>query len=1276
MPDETPPALTGQSQAIHVDDNHTVVDPVGPPSDVAVMVARSFPITTHADSPSQWFDETIHGPYETVPVYWGRSQAIHVYGEAAVAPTQPTPIPSCRCCAQCSPTVYHILDTYNRTHSPGGWGNTESPVVPYTDSGAYAGLEVEPQFGTIHFTSAFDVVIEQELIFPASPAHNLNGHWIFDAGAFDSARHTVIQFICGVSLFFGRNATGSSHANDIWTFASTSDVLEGTQSVTSNFGGGIFGGPFHVRIVCAGPGSDASFFFWKDSDPEPTTPMGTVHTPADAPFDRWKVIISRASSTQDWDLYMEGLLEIGFEIPCTDLIASGGGGTPGRAPASLPPGGAVVTSFTSFSQSDFEALVAAMTCDVIELAAGTYHNWHLRHGLDVDRSSRPLWVRPAPGAAVVWDNAGEGGDATGLAYFGFDHYTSDITFYAAGTGGSFTIQNYDIGDTGIVATAYANNIVFNDVTVRNCNGRITTSSHCVYVSTDHVHRGSNLYFDNWDVDVTNHVINAMQTFGSPNADGIHFRNWAVRGTNRVAYYWGDGTGLDVAGITVENVNIVFDVQQTVTGHIENYKVISSLGGPVGAGLGQWGNTGVTDGGPGSGAGSASAGLGSASPGSGSSGGSGGQICAFNLLTEAGVGGPWQVLVDEGTWSVSGHRLSATRLTAGPDVQAHLVGFFDVPRAVVEAGVVLEVKFGYSGGPDINPSIEAFFKVQGANSTRANGRVTGGDSPPNSWSWEANPSITGDSGVLQIGSLTEGVAYTHRLKISPGGGSVELPEKGKLQSLAPPTLPGGDVLTLQIDLNLVVAPAGIGPYPDITIWLDQPALLDLAGNGIGLPGLQECGTVSGDCGSSGTLPVFDDFQNRTTSPNSWGSASSGPAYTSSGTGIHYVNGAGVLQNHSTGISFGEEIELFDAGLPPGGDFAATFWLAASSDREVIAIFFILDNHSFLFGYEHDTYGGSAQLFVTAAYALGGDFGRVTVPFDDTFWASVENYAIFKAERVGAVARIKLWNSDLPEPDWQLTGTSAYSPTPEQDSIHVEMPEADVVTPGPGVVGGQQVAFVHIDFNSFDGGGPCADCQDPNNPGAPLPPFTPGFMPHFRRQIGDPTTTLDSFICTLESGAMVLDWQTRGAVSVWGGELIPWCGKSEADIRGASGSAGTSLGNVRQAWLHYGQNLLIHSGGTFASMMQALAEGRAVILQGDYGVLNLAERCQDNFEGNHAMSVYPYQVGDRLLRGDPLCSGFNEIRISTLQAYAEAFGRAVFGVSSPQKILFAVSRPWTP
>lgn len=202
--------------------------------------------------------------------------------------------------------------------------------------------------------------------------------------------------------------------------------------------------------------------------------------------------------------------------------------------------------------------------------------------------------------------------------------------------------------------------------------------------------------------------------------------------------------------------------------------------------------------------------------------------------------------------------------------------------------------------------------------------------------------------------------------------------------------------------------------------------------------------------------------------------------------------------------------------------------------------------------------------------------------------------------------------------------------------------------------------------------CAECEDPNNPGFPIPDFTPGYMPIFRKQIGDPTTNLDSFICTLESAAMVLDWHTRGAVQVWGGELIPWVPGGEGGIYGS----GASLSDARAAWAHYGQTLSVRSGQTWNDLLQCLSDGRAVILQGDYEEFNLAERCQDSFLGDHAIAVFPYSSGTKILCGDPLCNGYRGIEASTLKDYAENFGRAVFGTSSPQPILFAVSRPWTP
>lgn len=205
----------------------------------------------------------------------------------------------------------------------------------------------------------------------------------------------------------------------------------------------------------------------------------------------------------------------------------------------------------------------------------------------------------------------------------------------------------------------------------------------------------------------------------------------------------------------------------------------------------------------------------------------------------------------------------------------------------------------------------------------------------------------------------------------------------------------------------------------------------------------------------------------------------------------------------------------------------------------------------------------------------------------------------------------------------------------------------------------------------GSGDCAACEDPGT-GQTVLPFSPNYLPIFRRQIGDPTTNLDSYICTLESGAMALDWETRGAVQVWGGELIPWTGRTEASIA----ASGTNLGNVRQAWLHWGKSLSVRSGQSWTQLMQCLAQGRGVILQGDYDQFSRAEKCQVGFERDHAIFLLPFMVGSKILTGDPLCSTYHGREESSLRAYAEKLGRKVYGTTAPQKILFAVTSPWIP
>lgn len=176
-----------------------------------------------------------------------------------------------------------------------------------------------------------------------------------------------------------------------------------------------------------------------------------------------------------------------------------------------------------------------------------------------------------------------------------------------------------------------------------------------------------------------------------------------------------------------------------------------------------------------------------------------------------------------------------------------------------------------------------------------------------------------------------------------------------------------------------------------------------------------------------------------------------------------------------------------------------------------------------------------------------------------------------------------------------------------------------------------------------------------------------IPTFRRQIGDPTTWLDASICTLESGAMGLDFQTGGTISLWGGQLIPYCGRSPAEIA----AKGTNLTNVGLAWGHWGESLDIRDG-PWAELTTELTAGNAVILQGDYDQFPFSTRCQVNFEAGHAVIVLPIKSpdGKSWLTGDPLCSGYKYVKALELRAYAEKLADTVRGDRS--RLFFAVAK----
>ena len=240
-------------------------------------------------------------------------------------------------------------------------------------------------------------------------------------------------------------------------------------------------------------------------------------------------------------------------------------------PPVVPPPGQKIVPFSG-TAAQLVALMADMTVDVIEIAAGTYPKWSVI--INVARpTSRPLLVRPAAGGAVIFDGTGMGG--TPPFYVGWNSLASYITVDAAGTGGSFTIANYSIAAIGLVDAKYTDHVTFNGLIVRNCSGAPRTS-HCLYVESDGTHRSKSFTANGWDVvGPSNRYLNGVQTFHSPSVDGLTLHGWTVSNLHRAGYIDADATGIDIDGWTIANCDATFDAAETAAGVIKNCHATNS-----------------------------------------------------------------------------------------------------------------------------------------------------------------------------------------------------------------------------------------------------------------------------------------------------------------------------------------------------------------------------------------------------------------------------------------------------------------------------------------------------------------------------------------------------------------------------------------------------------------------------------------------------------------------------------------------------------------------------
>lgn len=225
-------------------------------------------------------------------------------------------------------------------------------------------------------------------------------------------------------------------------------------------------------------------------------------------------------------------------------------------PVNPPPAGVTTHLTNANTAADFVAAVNDMTIDVIELAAGTYAWKGIR--LDKDRTARPLTVKPAAGATVIFDGTGLGTNINEIFLIGFVSTCRYINF--DGSAGRFKFQNWSISQTGLVHPYEAHHFGFSHVDVRSITGPGTFSEWGVYVSNARGVRNQYLTFDDWNFSPGASNVGGFQSYQgdpspAPGPDHVSVSGWVMGSTGafNVAYLiWGNGTDYVINGGTVTN----------------------------------------------------------------------------------------------------------------------------------------------------------------------------------------------------------------------------------------------------------------------------------------------------------------------------------------------------------------------------------------------------------------------------------------------------------------------------------------------------------------------------------------------------------------------------------------------------------------------------------------------------------------------------------------------------------------------------------------------------
>lgn len=248
------------------------------------------------------------------------------------------------------------------------------------------------------------------------------------------------------------------------------------------------------------------------------------------------------------------------------------------------PAPSVLTIGPTTTVAQFKSAVANTAYDVVEMTAGTYPYRDVR--LDYDRSSRPVTIRPAAGATVIFDGTGLGSLIGEVFTIGYNSACRNVVF--DGSTGLFKFQNYNIGQTGLFSLyEWSDFAVKGNIQVRNMSHTpLDTTAWCVYIisgssgNPQRNVRSQRLELGNWDIicDTTNRSVGGFQCYQTNGygPDHVNIHDCTINYTKVAFLGWGDATDVNVTNVTADNNDKSVSIQNTIAGVMTNFVATNSV----------------------------------------------------------------------------------------------------------------------------------------------------------------------------------------------------------------------------------------------------------------------------------------------------------------------------------------------------------------------------------------------------------------------------------------------------------------------------------------------------------------------------------------------------------------------------------------------------------------------------------------------------------------------------------------------------------------------------